>query len=163
MRSRFEKAPTVPDSQANRVVLVVSVGAMVGVVDQLGSFIEIPARYHRAGRMAQLGESWVIDRSLGFWTLLFPLDGVVTPTSKLVTTVIGSDTIPHLFGRDVTVQVFDDTTGAMLLPIVEVTEVDGVVTETTVDPNPMVERYENRVELVFETAPPNPVRVVIVG
>lgn len=128
MRSRFEQGPVVPPGQATRVVRVVQVGVMVDVVDQFGSFIEVPLRYHRAGRLPQIGESWVIDRSVGFWTLLFPLDGVVTPASKFATTITPTagvvSTINHRLGRDVQVQAFDNDTGEDFDPLVVLLDPD---------------------------------------
>lgn len=123
------------------------------VEDSLGAYFDVTLRV-QPSRLPCKGETWLLDRTPGYFTFMAPLESLVTTARKFTATIgdgPSEDTtefaVTHGLGTtDVVVDVYDIDTGETVAP-------------TT------VERFSlDEVRLFFDVAPDvDAYRVVIVG
>jgi hypothetical protein len=124
------------------------------VVDSFGAYYAVTLRV-QPNRLPCVGETWLLDRTPGYFTFMAPLDSLITAARKYTTT-IGDDpteetvefNINHNMGTtDVAVEVYEIDTG-----------------ETVFAPFTVERISTNTVRLVFDIAPDEDAyRVVVVG
>lgn len=124
------------------------------VVDSFGAYYAVTLRV-QPNRLPCVGETWLLDRTPGYFTFMAPLDSLITAARKYTTT-IGDDPseetvefeVNHGLGTtDVTVEVYEIDTG-----------------ETVFAPFTVERISTNTVRLVFDIAPDEDAyRVVVVG
>jgi hypothetical protein len=121
------------------------------VVDSFGAYFAVTLRV-QPNRLPCAGETWLLDRTPGYYTFMAPLDSLITAARKFTRTIGDGETIEfdleHGMGTtDVAVEIYEVATGV-----------------TVFSPFTVERISSNTVRLLFDIAPDEGAyRVVIVG
>lgn len=121
------------------------------VVDSFGAYYAVTLRV-QPNRLPCVGETWLLDRTPGYFTFMAPLDSLITAARKFTRTIGDGETvefeIEHGMGTaDVAVEIYEISTGV-----------------TVFSPFTVERISTNMVRLVFDIAPDEVAyRVVVVG